>query len=332
LYPNRQIDMPKILVIRFSSIGDIVWTTPIIRCIKQQVPDCELHFATKVGYAEMLAANPYIDKLFLLKDDLGQLTQKLVQEKYDYVIDLHKNLRSLRVKLKLSGKKFTYHKYVLERWLFVKFKINKMPDSHIVDRYFEAAAPLGVKNDGKGLDYFILPEHEIDIKQYLPTEFHQGYVAYVIGGSEATKKLPIRKMEELCKKIKRSVVLIGGKEDIDHGNSLVEIVNSIGNQAIINLSGKLSISQSASIVKQAEKVIGHDTGLTQIAAAFHETVYSIWGTTTPLFGIKPYTKNSVLLENKALRCRPCSKAGVPACPLGHFKCMNDLDLSQLEFV
>ncbi|GAB4189295.1 MAG: glycosyltransferase family 9 protein [Thermoflexibacter sp.] len=324
--------MPKILIIRFSSIGDIVWTTPIIRCVKQQVLDCELHFATKASYAEMLAANPYIDKLFLLKDNLGQLTQELAQEKYDYVIDLHKNLRTLRMKLSLSGKKFTYSKYVIERWLFVKLKINRMPDSHVVDRYFEAVASLGVKNDEKGLDYFILSEHEIDIKQYLPLAFHQGYVAYVIGGSEATKKLPLNKMVELCEKINRPMVLVGGKEDIDNGNKLVEIINSQSKQAIINLSGKLSISQSASIVKQAERVIGHDTGLTQIAAAFHRTVYSIWGTTTPLFGIKPYTKNSILLENKNLDCRPCSKAGAPVCPLGHFKCMNDLDLSQLEFI
>lgn len=324
--------MPKILIIRFSSIGDIVWTTPIIRCVKQQVPDCELHFVTKAGYAEMLAANPYIDKLFLLKDNLGQLTRELAQEKYDYVIDLHKNLRTLRMKLSLSGKKFTYNKYVLERWLLVKFKMNRMPDSHIVDRYFEAVAPLGVKNDGRGLDYFFNPDDEIDIKQYLPVEFHRGYVAYVIGGSEATKKLPLKKMEELCGKINLPIVLVGGKEDIDNGNNLVEILNSKSKQAIINLSGKLSISQSASIVKQAERVIGHDTGLTQIAAAFHETVYSIWGTTTPLFGIKPYTKNSIVLENKELRCRPCSKAGTPVCPLGHFKCMNDLDLTQLEFI
>jgi ADP-heptose:LPS heptosyltransferase len=323
--------MPKVLIIRFSSIGDIVWTTPIIRCVKQQIPDCELHFVTKASYGEMLSANPYIDKLFLLKDDLAELTKRLSQEKYDYVIDLHKNLRTLRMKFSLSGKKFTYNKYIFERWLFVKFKINKMPDSHIIDRYFEAVTSLNIKNDGKGLDYFILPENEIDIQKMLPFDFQQGYVAYIIGGSEATKKLPLSKMMELCKKINRPIVLIGGKEDIENGNKLVNLVVSEdtenGEGKIVNLSGKLSISQSASIVKQAEQVFGHDTGLTQIAAAFHETIYSIWGTTTPLFGIKPYTKNSILLENKDLKCRPCSKAGAPACPLKHFKCMNNLELN-----
>ncbi len=317
--------MPKILIIRFSSIGDIVWTTPIIRCVKQQFPNCELHFATKDSYAQMLVANPYIDKLFLLKDNLAALTKELSAEKYDYVIDLHKNLRTLRMKFSLSGKKYSYNKYIFERWLFVKFKINKMPNSHIIDRYFEAVAPLGVKNDGKGLDYFILPEHEVDIKKNLPTSFQNGYVAYVIGGSEATKKLPLPKMIELCKKINRPIVLIGGKEDIENGDNLVQAIK----ESIINLSGKFNISQSASIAKQAEGVFGHDTGLTQIAAAFHDTIYSIWGTTTPLFGIKPYTKNSILLEKKDLVCRPCSKAGLPICPLGHFKCMNELDLGSI---
>ncbi len=317
--------MPKVLIIRFSSIGDIVWTTPIIRCLKQQLPNCELHFATKDSYGQMLEANPYIDKLFLLKDNLAELTQELSAEKYDYVIDLHKNLRTLRMKLSLSGKKYTYNKYIFERWLFVKFKINKMPNSHIIDRYFEAVAPLGVKNDGKGLDYFILPKHEIDIKKILPDDFQNRYVAYIIGGSEATKKLPLQKMLELCRKINRPIVLIGGKEDVENGDNLVKIIEL----PVVNLTGKLSISESASVVKQAAKVFGHDTGLTQIAAAFHDTVYSIWGTTTPLFGIKPYTKNSILLENKDLACRPCSKAGLPLCPLGHFKCMSELDLSSV---
>jgi ADP-heptose:LPS heptosyltransferase len=317
--------MPKILIIRFSSIGDIVWTTPIVRCIKQQIPDCELHFVTKDSYRQMLEANPYIDKLFLLKDNLGILAKELSAEKYDYVIDLHKNLRTLRMKLSLSGKKYTYNKYIFERWLFVKFKINKMPNSHIIDRYFEAVAPLSVKNDGKGLDYFISPKHEIDIQKILPEDFQNRYVAYIIGGSEATKKLPLQKMVELCRKINCPIVLIGGKEDVENGDNLVKIIEL----PIVNLAGKLSISESASVVKQAAKVFGHDTGLTQIAAAFHDTIYSIWGTTTPLFGIKPYTKNSILLENKNLACRPCSKAGLPLCPLGHFKCMNELDLSSV---
>ncbi|TAH18129.1 MAG: lipopolysaccharide heptosyltransferase family protein [Cytophagales bacterium] len=314
--------MPKILIIRFSSIGDIVWTTPIVRCVKEQIPQCELHFVTKASYAEMLAGNPYIDKLFLLKDDLAGLTKELSAEKYDYVIDLHKNLRTLKMKFSLSGKKFTYNKYVLERWLFVKFKINKMPPTHIIDRYFDAVAPLGVRNDGKGLDYFILPAHEVDVTKYLPVEFQDGYTVYVIGGSEATKKLPHDKMLELCQKINTPVVLIGGKEDVENGDRLVQVAKF----PIVNLAGKLTISQSASVVKQAKRVFGHDTGLTQIAAAFHDTIYSIWGTTVPLFGIKPYAKNSILLENKNLDCRPCSKAGAAVCPLGHFKCMNDLTL------
>jgi heptosyltransferase-2 len=315
--------MSKILIIRFSSIGDIVWTTPIIRCVKQQMPNCELHFATKENYAQMLVANPYIDKLFLLKNNLADLTNALSAEKYDCIIDLHKNLRTLKMKLSLGGKKFTYHKYILERWLLVNFKINQMPESHIVDRYFETVAPLGIQNDGKGLDYFIAPEHEIDIKNCLPHDFQYGYVAYVIGGSEATKKLPLTKMVELCRKINRPMVLIGGKEDVENGDNLARIFAD-NQPPIINLAGKLNISQSASVVRQATRVFGHDTGLTQIAAAFHDTIYSIWGTTTPLFGIKPYTQNSILIENKELKCRPCSKAGVPTCPLKHFKCMNDL--------
>lgn len=323
--------MPKVLVIRFSAIGDIVWASPVVRCLKQQLPDCELHMCTKSNYAEMWEANPYVDKIHLLHDNLGKLIDELRQENFDYVIDLHKNLRSTRIRWALRKKSFTYDKLTWQRFLLTQFQIDRFPRKpdgeplHIVERYMKTVEPLGIHNDGKGLDYFIAPEYQIDLQQDVPSLDNSPFCAYVIGGSEPTKKLPLHKMVELCRKLPyRQIVLIGGKEDATAAEQLLTEFRQ-SDKKIINLCGKMNISRSASVVAQAAMVIGHDTGLTHIAAAFHPTVYSIWGTTTPM-GFKPYCANSIVLENNNLDCRPCSKSGAKSCPKKHFKCMNELPI------
>lgn len=323
--------MPKVLIIRLSAIGDIVWTSPVVRCLKQQLPDCELHMCTKSNYADMWEANPYVDKIHLLCSNLGELIHQLRQENFDYVVDLHKNLRSTYIRWALGKKTFTYGKLTWQRFLLTKFQIDFFPRKagseplHIVERYMRAVAPLGVHYDGKGLDYFIAPVYQVDLHKDIPELNDNPFCAYIIGGSQPTKKLPLHKMIELCQKLPyRHIVLIGGKEDISIGTQLAEQFNQI-DKKIINLCGKMNISRSASVVAQAAMVIGHDTGLTHIAAAFHDTVYSIWGTTTPI-GFKPFCKNSIILENKQLNCRPCSKSGAKSCPKKHFKCMNELPI------
>lgn len=280
----------------------------------------------------MWEANPYVDKLHLLHNDLGTLIRELKRENFDYVVDLHKNLRSTRICLALGKKRFTYDKLTWQRFLLTRFKIDRFPRKadgeplHVVDRYMQAIAPLGIRYDGKGLDYFIAPCYQVDLQELVPEFSGKPFCAYVIGGSEPTKKLPLHKMIELCQKLPYgNIALIGGKEDEAMGEQLAKRFITT-DKKVISLCGKLNISRSASVVQQAAMVIGHDTGLTQIAAAFHPTVYSIWGTTTPVMGIKPFCQNSVILENNNLDCRPCSKAGAKSCPQKHFKCMNELTI------
>lgn len=315
----------KILIIRFSAIGDIVWTSPVVRVLKQQLPNAEIHFCTKYVYREMVIANPYIDQLHFLKDSLSELVSDLKKEKFDIIIDLHKNVRTRLMRLQLRRKTYSYHKFTLRRWLFVKFKVKTMPNLHVADRYLQTIQPLGVQYDGKGLDFFIPKEQEVDIQQFLPATHHKGYVAFVIGASQFTKILPLNRMLELCEKINRPLVLIGGKEDQITGDKIVaHFANKpAGNLAIFNACNQLSISQSASIVKQAELVFGQDTGLTHIAAAFQKQIYAVYGGTSTL-GFYPYDTPHVILENNDLNCRPCSKSGKSHCPKGHFKCMQDI--------
>ncbi len=317
----------KILVVRFSSIGDIVLTTPVLRCLKQQLKDVELHFVTKHNFLSVIENNIYVDKVFTIKDSLKDVIPQLKKENYDYVIDLHHNIRTLRLKTVLGKKSFSFNKLNWEKFLIVNFKKNKLPNVHIVDRYFETVESLGIKNDDKGLDYFISEKDEVDIQSSLPTLFHEDYNALVVGGSYFTKQIPVNKLKEICAKSTLPLVLLGGKEDA----AIAEQVYQLYKNKTINLCGKLSLNQSASIIKQANKVITSDTGLMHIAAAYKKDIISIWGNTIPEFGMGPYLagKNSQNWEVKNLSCRPCSKLGYKKCPKGHFKCMNDIEIKNI---
>ncbi|WP_128544024.1 glycosyltransferase family 9 protein [Larkinella soli] len=312
----------KFLVIRFSSIGDIVLTTPVVRCLKQQVPDAVVHFCTKRAFQSIVENNPNIDAGFYLDGSLNALIRQLRAERYDYIIDLHHNLRTSIIKFRLGVPSRSYEKLNWEKWLYVRFKVNQMPPVHIVDRYMATVQPFGVKNDEKGLDYFI-PYKDMVEPEWLPTSHRNGFVAYAVGGQHATKKLPVPRMIELCRKINYPVVLLGGKEDFDAGEA---VRLELGDRRIYNACGKYNLNQSASLLQQSTLVFSHDTGLMHIAAALKKKVYSIWGNTTPQLGMYPYKTSFVLLEKNGLKCRPCSKIGYERCPLGHFKCMNELPL------
>jgi len=321
----------KVLVIRFSSIGDIVLTTPVVRCLRQQHPGWVIHFLTKQSFAPLLAYNPHIDKIFYLGDDLAATTDQLKKEKYDCIIDLHHNLRTLRVKRALGVKSYAFDKLNIKKWLLTNLKLDLMPDKSIVDRYFEAIKPLGVTNDCKGLDYF-LPTDKALTNKDIPMSHWGGFVGCVIGGSYATKKLPVARWKEFCAQVPFPIMLLGGPEDLSEG---LEIA-AADPVRIYNSCGKFNLNESAELVKYARVIVSNDTGLMHIAAAFRKPIISLWGNTSPAMGMFPYygfnnlrervAPQSFTLENKALSCHPCSKLGYKKCPKGHFRCMNDLDM------
>lgn len=325
--------MKKILIIRFSSIGDIVLTTPVVRCVKQQVPGAQVHFAVKKSFFPVLKANPYIDKFHILDKDFNALMREIKEEKFDYIVDLHQSLRSKRMRFALGFptrglETHGFPKLNIRKWLLTTFKIDLMPDIHIVDRYFKAAAPLGIENDGKGLEYFI-PQEDFYNAENLPEPFRQGFTALVIGAKHATKRLPEKKLVDLCLKLNSPVILLGGPDD----SEIAGRIETACGPLVMSMCGRLNLNQSASVVKQAKIVITHDTGLMHIAAAFRKPIISIWGNTVPQLGMYPYMpgteERSAIFEVKGLKCRPCSKLGYERCPKGHFRCMEEIDLEEV---
>jgi ADP-heptose:LPS heptosyltransferase len=313
----------KILIIRLSSIGDIVLTTPVIRCLKQQLPNAEIHFLTKASFASILISNPYLSKIHPLKEDIAFTIGELKEENFELIIDLQKNFRSRHIRSFLKVKAYSFPKLNFKKWLLVNFKINRLPKIHIVDRYFMAVKKPGIINDKKGLDYFIPENEEVDLKN-LPLPHQKKYIAFVIGTTYFTKRLPTEKIISICKQINDPVILLGGIDDAGRGEKVAKEVG----ENIYNACGKYSLHQSASIVKNAFKVITHDTGLMHIAAAFDKDIISVWGNTIPAFGMTPYMRSDkrfVAIEVENLSCRPCTKLGYKKCPKKHFKCMQLID-------
>ena len=321
----------KILVIRFSSIGDIVLTTPVIRCLKNQISDVEIHVLTKKKFSGLYKTNPYINKVYEYDDSLKKNIEELKLENYDYIVDLQKNKRSLRVTRALHCQHSSFPKLNFKKFLLTTFKINLMPDIHIVDRYFKAVEKLGVKNDYQGLDFFISEKNNYPLSE-LPEDFQNGYHAFVIGGTYKTKILPAVKVSEVIKKLNEPVILLGGPDDVERaeeiirqrttdngqqtlgkslndaksqshkdkvsklvgkniGTSTSSVTETSQHLSILSLVGKINLEQSASIVKNAKSVLTNDTGLMHIAAAFHKNVVSVWGNTVPELGMYPYLPN-----------------------------------------
>ncbi len=319
----------KVLIIRLSSIGDIVLTSPVIRCVKKTHPTCVLHVLVKPSYHALFEANPYVDAIHHYEARTS-LVQKLKREKFDFVIDLQNNARTAYLRWRLGVRSGIVHKVNLEKWLLVNFKINLLPIAHVVDRYMNAARGIGVRNDGLGLDYFIPPDQEVHVDQ-LPLTHLNGYAALVIGGHHATKRLPLHKLNALVAQLPLPIVTLGGPED----QPLGEVLHQRYPLKVFNACGKFTIHQSASLLKRALVVITHDTGLMHIAAAFRKKIVSLWGNTVPAFGMTPYFGSSApaahnhIVEVQGLGCRPCSKLGFTQCPRGHFRCMNDMDIGRV---
>jgi heptosyltransferase-2 len=300
-------------------MGDIIYTTPIVRCIKKQVPDAEVHFLTKPAFKYIYDNNPYVDKLLLLKPSLSDTINDIKAEKYDHIVDLHNNLRTAIIKLRTGIKATTYKKQPIRKWLSLKFKLKLIAPTHLVDRYLEAAKPLGVTNDGQPIDYYVKAEHQLS--KLLPPSHQNGYIAFVIGATHFTKRMPNEKIISICSQLKLPVVLLGGNDVKANGDIVAAAIGT----HIYNACGVTTLDESVYLVSKAESIIGFDTGLTHIAEAFNKPIVSVWGGTVPeLLGVQPYMVNDVLVAGIDLDCRPCSKFGLEKCPLGHFKCMNNM--------
>lgn len=313
--------LDKILIIRLSSIGDVVLTTPIVRCLKNKYPKSEIHFITKKNFKPVLIDNPYIDNIIEYESiDFN----KLKQSNYNIIIDLHKNLRSFSIKRKLNIESISFDKLNFKKWLLCKFKIDILPDKHLVDRYFDSLKLIGITDDKKGCDYFNIANSISPVIKY------DKYVCIVLGAQHFTKQMPIELIIDIIDKSNHNFVLIGGKNEIDLSNRILNEISDISR--VESYVGKTTISESSFVLKKSLFVITPDTGMMHIASALNCNIISVWGNTVPKFGMFPYmpmNNSKFHIVQEKIKCRPCSKIGFDKCPKNHFDCMKQIKTSEI---
>lgn len=297
----------RILIIRFSSIGDIVLTTPVVRRLKNSLSgESEIHYLTRKAFAPILNSNPHVDVVHEFDENLTELLDEIQKVHFDYVIDLQHNYRSAFAKRRLKTLNFTVDKMNGRKYLLTTLGIKRVSIPHIVDRYLETIKAFGIDDDLQGLDYFV-PAEEMVIPRVLDSRLNIRFVAFAVGGNHIGKVMPKEMQSAICGEINAPVALLGqGPED-----QIVAEYCAENNPNVVNLVNSLSLHGSASLISQAEVMLSGDTGLMHVAAAFQKKIVSVWGCTSPLLGMTPYRphEDSIVIEPTELKRRPCSKLG-----------------------
>lgn len=326
----------KILIIRLSSLGDVLLTTPVVRCLKQQVKDAEIHFLTKDNAMTILVDNKNIDRLWTVDvnstENTKQVINALINEKFDYVVDLHNNWRSRRFRRAMHCKTLVYKKENFHKFLFILTKHNFMSGRHVVDRYMDAVKPLGVKNDNKGMDLFIPEDLQGEAlleqragKKRVGDLIDKPYAVVAFGAQHITKSIPPDKLRMLCYSIELPVLILGDAKD----HNILSKWGLHFDHHVTELCGKTSLMLSAAIISHAEVVVSADSAMMHFAAALHKPVIAIFGATDPALGFTPYCTKHVNCVVEDLRCHPCSRQGGEKCPRKHYKCMHQQEWQKI---
>lgn len=312
----------KILIIRLSSIGDIVMCSPVIRSLRACHPQAEIHFLTKKAFIPLLKHNPHLNRVHGFAGDMKATVQELKAEGFDFILDLHRNIRSRIIKSRLGIPAATYSKHRLRTTAYLKFRIGSLPTSHVIERYGATLAKLGCQPDGGGMEFFLSETEEKAGREILAAaSFSEKPIAVVLGGGFATKQWPARHWIALLNRLNRPVVFLGGPSEQE---TEAEIAAGLQGVPFLLGCGKHPLLVSAALLQGCAYAIAHDTGFMHIAAALGLPVFSLWGNTVPELGFRPYLAEGAMIENKGIGCRPCSKLGYEKCPKGHFRCMNEL--------
>jgi lipopolysaccharide heptosyltransferase II len=323
----------KILIIRLSSIGDILLSTPFVRQIKLKVSDSEIDYVVKRQYADLLRFNPNINSLIEFDDRDSAHTLKKIRKEirakgYNYIFDLHNNWRSNYLRFGYpTGLRNRIKKDKVRQFLLVHFKKNIY--EHIIpipQRYLQVGENLGIADDQQGLDMFWDAGSESVLKTQLKHKHFEpdteSYICIAPGAGFYTKRWPVEYFKQLTVSLLHSqrykLVILGGE-----GDRYLHTVFP-ASERVINLAAELNLLQSAIVLSRAKALIVNDTGLMHMAAAVKIPVLAIFGNTVEEFGFFPYRAKSVVIQNEKLNCRPCSHIGRNKCPKGHFKCMLEL--------
>jgi heptosyltransferase-2 len=319
----------RIVLVRFSSIGDILLTTPLIRALRTHHPDAWISYVTKVAFAPLLHANPRLNEIVAVdpRTPLADLGRRLRAARFTHRLDLHRSLRSRMLRLLVPGRWQSYPKHRLARTTLIKTKKNVYRDRRpVAERYFDAARELGVQPDGGPLEFFIGRAALEGAHRFLADQrvgADRALIAVVPGAQHATKRWPVRHWQHLVTRLTTGgmdVVVVGGRAE----QSLCEEVAAAGGERAANAAGRFDLAGSAALLKIARCAVAGDTGPMHLATAVGTPVVALYGPTVEPFGFFPYRARATVLQ-RDLECRPCSSMGGPVCPLKHHRCLVEIE-------
>jgi lipopolysaccharide heptosyltransferase II len=333
----------KTLVIRFSSIGDIVLSTPLLRVLRARFPRGQIDYFTRTEYAELVQSNQNLNRTYEFYarqgfEGLRTLKKQIRQEGYDLIVDIHDSLRSKYLRSLRGPRRAIVNKRVFERSMLVNLKKNIYKGVvSVVDRYIEPVSDLGIQNDGKGLELHIPDDVLFGVAGKIATlklNRFEKVVGLCPGARHFTKRWPADRFARVgaafAHKMDAKVLLFGGGADASISNQVCwDINNQSGDERATSLCGQLKLLETAAAMEYCDVIITNDTGLMHIAVAMHKKVVAVFGSTVREFGFFPYDPKAVVMETQGLGCRPCSHIGRSECPEKHFKCMAEIDPDQV---
>lgn len=329
----------KTLVIRFSSIGDIVLSTPLLRVLRARFPKGQIDYVTRMEYAELVRSNQNLNHTYEFDaregfEGLRSLKKKIRDEGYDLIVDIHDSLRSKYLRSLRGPRRFVLNKRVLERSMLVNLKKNLYKEiTPVADRYIEPLSDLGVTNDGQGLELHIPDETLFGVSgkiAALKLNRFEKVIGLCPGARHFTKRWPSDRFARVgaafAQKMDAKVLLFGGSQDATICNQICwDINNQAGVDRATSLCGQLRLLETAAAMEYCDVMITNDTGLMHIAVAMHKKIVAVFGSTVKEFGFFPYDRKAVVLETGGLSCRPCSHIGLSECPEKHFRCMTEIE-------
>ncbi len=338
-----EFTLASVLLIRLSSIGDIILTTPLIRALGVRYPEAAIDFVTKQEFAELLGQHPRLRRVYAFDSRRGfsglrELAREVRSQRYDLIVDLHVNPRSLYL-LSFAGAHMTrrYRKHTLKRQMLKRFRINYLKDARpVLERYFTALEDFGVYHDGLGPDIYLdAPSRERAegiLRDFIP----QGglrLIGLAPGASHGTKRWPAARFAKaalrLAEASEAGVVLLGSRQDEPVAQEVKDKLGKARALPVLDLVGKLRLLETAAVIQGLDLVISNDTALMHMAGAVKTPVVAVFGPTSRELGFFPFGENARVVEKLDLECRPCSLHGDEFCPEGHFRCMKEISADQV---
>lgn len=335
----------NILIIRLSSLGDVILASPLIRALHNSFPRASIDFLVKTEYAQVVRHNPHISQTIELttssKEELGRIKKEIRARRYDVILDIHNSLRSRYLRT-LSGARqvCVVNKYVFRRFALVKAKRNFYKEIiPVPERYLATAQTLEIIPDEKGLELFV-PDEIVSSVNALMRKYKTERYAAVIGlvptARHFTKRWPqeyfVKLGIRLAKEQRARLFLFGSENEVDYCGDIAQMINAeVGSGAAESLAGKISILETAAVLDHCSIVVTNDSGIMHVAVARKKKIVAIFGSTVQEFGFFPYQTDNIVLEKKGLSCRPCSHIGLDRCPEGHFKCMKEITVEDVYF-